>query len=133
MQLQLLYKNNTLLIQVCISTSLLGDCLIEVFHESVFAKTEKLPCKRSMVYEMQSQIEEGPVCLCFSLFPKRSITDVIVLIPIYVIMILAHFYCEKLLDCLSFQKLLPPWHPLGLYPGPAGGFQLPQIPSCQGQ
>ena len=54
----------------------------------------------------------------------QTITDVIVAIPIYVIMILAHFYCQKLLAFRSFcglhtldsTKALP-WGP---YRPPAG-------------
>ena len=34
-----------------------------------FSKTEKIVMQ---VYEIQFQIEDGPACLCFSLFSKRS-------------------------------------------------------------
>ena len=52
--------------------------MIDHFCESVLAKTEEIFyvkfCKLSIIYEMQFQIEDGPACLCFCLFPKRSIT-----------------------------------------------------------
>ena len=52
--------------------TLLGDCLIDAFHECIFAKTEKIVMQMSIVYEMQFQIKDGPACLCFTLFLKSS-------------------------------------------------------------
>ena len=68
-----IYMNNTQQNQVCCSTSLLEDCLIDAFMNLFLEKTEKLSCKCSIVYEVQFQFEDGLACLCFSLFPKRSI------------------------------------------------------------
>ena len=43
------------------------------FMNPFLLRQKRLLCKRFIVYEMQFQIKDGPACLCFSLFLKRSI------------------------------------------------------------
>ena len=59
---------------------LLRDCLIGIFLSTSFRQNRRDSyvkfCKCSIIYEMQFQIKDGPACLCFCLFRKRSVSKV---------------------------------------------------------
>ena len=49
-----------------------------MFFMNLFLQRQKrMLFKRSIVYEMQFQMRDGPACLCFSLFSKRCIGTIV--------------------------------------------------------